>query len=138
MLHRRSTAPVRSGEQVARPAAQPVGDPALGEVLWPVVQHVAALAQAPQVARAVVGRVVAEMSGSQHHPGHTLPGGLGGTRRRTRPPAPGAAPLPGAGVQPTPFRQARDQLPVRPPVPLATSAGPAEADRPAQLGQSIG
>ena len=137
MLHRRSTAPVRSGEQVAKSAAQPVGDPALGEVLWPVKQHVAALAQARQVARAIVGRVVAEMSGSQHHPGHTLPGGPDGTRRRTRPPAPGA-PLPGAGVQPAPFRQARDQLPVRPPAPLATSAGPAEADRPAQLGQSIG
>src|SRR6185312_15444857 len=55
-------------KDVAQCIAQPVGDPALRQMVIAVVDHVAALAEAAQIAQPVVLRVVVEMRGGQDYP----------------------------------------------------------------------
>jgi hypothetical protein len=52
---------VGAEEQVTERLAMPVGEPALAQVLGPVVQDVTALAERPEVLRIVVARVVVEV-----------------------------------------------------------------------------
>ena len=128
-----STRPIWPGEQVAQRQAQPVGDPSLGKVVWPVVQHVAALAKALEVARVIVRRVMVKMRGRQHDPGRPLCKQIGRAGAGTAP-SPAGAPAPRLRIQPTPVGQAGHRLPVRSPARLAAPASPAEPDGPAQLG----
>ena len=58
--------PVGSEEQVARGAAEQIGNPPLRQVVRAIVGQVAALTEAAQVAQPVVGRIVIEVRGGQH------------------------------------------------------------------------
>ena len=60
---------VGTEEQIAEGAAQQVGDPPLCQVVRPVVDHVASLAKAFQVARPIVGRVMVEVRCGEHDTG---------------------------------------------------------------------
>jgi hypothetical protein len=53
--------PVRAQEEVPQGAAEKVGDPALGEVIGPVMDQVAALTEASEVPEPVVGWIVVKM-----------------------------------------------------------------------------
>jgi hypothetical protein len=55
-------------KDIAERIAQPVGDPALCQMMVAVMDHMAALAEAPQIAQPVVLRVVVEMRDGQGHP----------------------------------------------------------------------
>ena len=97
-----------------------------------VVQHVAALAQAAEVAQPVVRGVAVEMRGGEHDAGGTQPHGLDQIRPATGLAlaiAPGARCL----VEPAPVRQAAEPDQMRAPAGLAAAAGALEADPSAQL-----
>lgn len=97
--------PIRPGEQIIKCQAQPVGDPALGKVVRPVVQHAAALAQALEVARVIVRRVMVQMRGRQHDAGGARRFQIGRAGPGTAPPS-AVAPMPGRIVQPASVRPA--------------------------------
>ena len=59
-------------EQIAEGAPQQIGDPALCQVVRSIVDHVTALAQAPEIALSVVARIVIEVGSSQDHAGLPL------------------------------------------------------------------
>ena len=84
--------PVRAEEQVAYGLARPQGQPPLPLMLFPVVEHVAALAERLKIVIRIVGRVVIEMGGRQHN-----------FVCLTREPVAG---LKRASARPFPFRQA--------------------------------
>jgi hypothetical protein len=54
---------VGAEEEIAQGIASPVGDPTLPQVVGAVVQQVAALAQAAQIAQPVVARIMIEVGG---------------------------------------------------------------------------
>ena len=123
--------PVWAEEQVTDGVAASVGDPPLGEVMRPVVDHVAALAEAFQVAQPVVGRVVVKVRRGKHDAGgadrdqrHQV--GRGSRAASVVPPS-----LP-PGVEPAPVQQTADQGAVRPAAALAHAAGPREPHPPAE------
>jgi hypothetical protein len=58
-------------EQIAEGTPQQIGDPALCQVVRSIVDHVTALAQAPEIALSVVARIVVEVGSSQDHAGLT-------------------------------------------------------------------
>ena len=119
-------------EQVARGIAQPVGDPALRQVVRPVMQHVAALAERAQVGEAVVTGVAVQMGSSQYDAGGPKPCHLdqvGPASRTTAPVTPGCRLI----VEPAPIGQAADLRQVRPAAALASTTGTLEAHTPAQL-----
>jgi hypothetical protein len=94
--------PVWPGEQVTQGHAQPVGDEALREVVWAVVQHVTALAQAFQVAQVIMRRVMVEVSGGEDDAGGALGGQLS-RRGACTAPAVSVPPVPGRSIEPTPI-----------------------------------
>ncbi len=59
-------------EQVAKCAPQQIGNPALCEMMRSIVDHVTALAQAPEIALSVVTWIVIEMGRGQDHSGLPL------------------------------------------------------------------
>ena len=60
---------IGSEEQVGQGVAASIGDPALRQMMRPIVQHVAALTEGPQVGEPVVGRIAVEMGGGEHDAG---------------------------------------------------------------------
>jgi hypothetical protein len=97
-----------------------------------VVQHVAALAEAAEVAQLVVGWVAVEVRGGEHDAGGTQARSLDQIRPATRLTpaiAPGARRL----VEPTPVWQAAEPDQMRAPAGLAASAGALEPDPSAQF-----
>ena len=84
-LKRRGVSPKK---QVADRPSAAIGDPALPRVVTDVVQHMAPLAQASQIAEPVVGRVAIQVSRSKYDPGHPLLAQLDQIR------PPGGAPTP--------------------------------------------
>lgn len=123
---------IRPEEKVADRETPPVGDPTLCQVMRPIVQHVAALAERTEVPQPVVGRVAVQVRGREHDARLPIPGRLD----EIRPPgcsptaiAPRGCPL----VEPASVRQAADQSEMRPPAALAHTCGALEADAPAQL-----
>ena len=67
---------VRAEEQVAERPAQQVSDPPPRLMVRPVVDQVAALAKALQIARPIVTRVVIEVGGCEDDTGLPQPGYL--------------------------------------------------------------
>ena len=102
-------------------------------MVGPIVQHVAALAQAFQVARMVVRRVVVEMGGGEHDAGNALRGQISGGGAGTAP-ASAVPPVPHGAVEPASVGQAGHGLAVRAAARLAPTPGASEADGAAQLG----
>ena len=112
---------IRPEEKVADRETPPVGDPTLCQVMRPIVQHVAALAERTEVPQPVVGRVAVQVRGREHDARLPIPGRLD----EIRPPgcsptaiAPRGCPL----VEPASVRQAADQSEMRPPAALAPAA----------------
>ena len=103
-------------------------------MLWPVVDHVAALAEGREVGVRVVSGVVVSMSRGRHdvrhpHPGHEI---VEARRAGDRLPlliALGAQ----LTVPPAAIRETVDFLPVWPSAPLAAAASPPKADHRREL-----
>ena len=120
-----------SQEEIAEGLAPAVGDPALRQMLWPVMQHVAALTEGAQVGQPVVGRIAVEMRRRQHDACSSQACCL----HEIGPPGQFAAAIPPGRrrrVEPAPVRQAADESKVGPVTPLAPAAGTLEADAAAQ------
>ena len=100
---------------------------ALQQVMGPVVQHVAALAQAFQVTRMVVRRVVVERGGGEHDAGGALRGQIGGGGAGTAP-AGVVPPVPHGAVEPASVGQAGHGLAMRAAARLAPAPCASEAD----------
>jgi hypothetical protein len=95
--------PVEAQEQISAGIATPVGHPALGAMIRRVVQDVATLTKALEVAQPVVGRIVIQVRSSQHDACATS----GDQRQEIRPARPSpAAVAPGLsdGIKPSPIR----------------------------------
>ena len=119
-------------KDIAQRIAQPVGDPALRQMVVPVVDHVAALAEAPQIAQPVVLRVVVEMRGGQDHPRRAHLDRLDERGPAGRP-ATAVAPGLTQRIEPSSIGEAADRGAVRPLAALALAAGALEADASADL-----
>jgi hypothetical protein len=101
-------------------------------MLWPVVQHVAALAQGGEVGARIAGRIMIEMGAGQHDAG-----GARETRdvavRLAYPPPPTIAPVQPRAIPPAPIAEMHDTRAVRPSAMLTFAPCPAKADRVAQF-----
>ena len=84
----------------------------------PVVQHVAPLAEAAEVAGRVVGRIVVEVRGAQRDLGEAGRAQLGRLRQPRAPAAP-VTPAQQRVVEPTAVRQASEQRAMRAAAALA-------------------
>jgi hypothetical protein len=119
---------VRPREQVTEGTSLLQGQPNAPPVFWPVMQHVAALAECFQVPvpTSAMGRVMVEMRSREHHA--CGPGSLGQRRRRAGDaPATSVPPDPACLVPPPTVPEMPDGLPVRPPADLASTPRPYEA-----------
>jgi hypothetical protein len=65
-LETRSSDPVLSEEQVTQRAAEEIGDSTPRQMMRTVVDQVAALTKAAQVAQPIVGRIMIKMRGGKH------------------------------------------------------------------------
>ena len=119
-------------EQIPERPTQPIRDPSAGQMVRTIMDHVAALTQAFQVALPVVARIMIEMRRRQDDAGlperHRLL-----DIRPSRWPAPAAAPGVAHRVEPTAIGQAADGLSVRPAAPLADTTGALETHASADL-----
>jgi hypothetical protein len=96
---------VSTEEEVTNSPAPPVGDATLNEMVRPIVQQMAALAQRMKIAQTVVRGVMVEVSSSKHHPSGAVPRcveQIGPSSGSVTAVTPGAAKL----VIPTAIRQA--------------------------------
>jgi len=123
---------IRAEEKVTDGHTPPVSNPTLRQVVRPVMQHMAALAEGAQVLHPIVGRVAVNMRRSEHYTGRPELGGF----HKIGPP--GRTPLsvpPGRRllVEPPPVRQATDEGEVWSPTALTPTSGTLEANAAAQL-----
>ena len=102
-------------------------------MLWPVVDHVAALAEGREIGIRVVGRIVVPVRGCKDDMGPAGSAEDINARPGPDPAPPPIAPATGLSVPPTPVAEVVDHLPVRPPTALTPTLRPAEADRDRQL-----
>jgi hypothetical protein len=123
---------VRSQKQIPRGAPKQIRDPPLCHVVRAIVDQMATLTQAAQVAHSVVGRIVIEVGGGEHdarrpQPRHLLEVGPAGGA------AASVAPRLLSWIVPSAVRQAPYGGAVRPPAALAHAPGAIEADAPTEL-----
>src|SRR5271154_138601 len=123
---------VRTEEQIAKCAPQQIGNPPLRQVVRAIVDHVAALAQALEIALPVVARVVVKVCGGQDHTGlprlrrlHEV-GPAGG-------PAAAIAPTMTGSIKPAPTGQAANCHAVGAATSLTNAASAREPHPPADL-----
>jgi hypothetical protein len=109
---------VRAEEEVAEGAPQQIGDPSPCQMVRPIVDQVAALAQAFQIARPIVGRIVIEMRGGEYDASLSYPRCLDDVEPRRWPPA-SIAPNVLVSVGPAPIGETADGFAVRPSAFLA-------------------
>jgi hypothetical protein len=106
-------------------------------MVWPVVKHVAALAETLEIAPPVIARVVIEVRRRQDNTGSSqLCGCL-----EVRPPRRPASAIPPSAtgrIEPTSIGQTPDCLSMRPAASLTNPGGALETDSPADLRQSLG
>ena len=102
-------------------------------MLWPIVDHVAALAEGREVGICVVRGVVVPMGRRQDDPGPTGSSQDVSFRGYSDPPAPAIAPPTSLRVPPAAIPEVVDQLPVRTPTPFAAAPSPAEPDHGREL-----
>jgi hypothetical protein len=113
---------IAAQEQISGGIATPVGHPALSAMIRPVVQNVATLAKALEIAQPVVGRIVIQMRGSQHD----ACAASRDQRQQIRPAclSPAAvAPRLLDGIEPPPIRETADQLGMRSATALTLATG---------------
>lgn len=103
-------------------------------MLWPVVDHVAALAEGQEVGVRLIGGVVVAMSSGQDHPGRSRSSEhVIRSEREAGHPARTIAPRAGPRVLPAAVAGIRDGLPVRTPAALTAATSATEADHRRQL-----
>ena len=130
VLHQPSR--VRPEEQIAERAAQQISEPPLRQMVRAIVDHVAALAQALQIAPPVVTRVVVEVGCSKNNAGVPDLSGfdeIGPARW----PSPAIAPGVLHGIEPAPVRQTANRHAVPPVASLTDTGGALEPHPPADL-----
>jgi hypothetical protein len=113
-------------EQVTDSPAPPVGNVTLDQVMRPVVQQMAALAQRMKVAQPVIRRVMVEVSRGEYHPR----GAAARCLKQVRPSsAPVTAVTPGAAkfIVPAAIRQAAQDHLVWPTAAFTAAPSPFEA-----------
>src|SRR5262249_18588576 len=98
----------------------------------PVVDHVAALAQAFEIAPPVIARIVIKVRSRQYNPGSPHLYCLFEIGPSSRPTA-AITPRMTARIKPTPVGQTADRGSMRSAAPLTNSSGPLEAHAPADL-----
>ena len=101
-------------------------------MVWPVVDQVATLAKALQIARPIVARIVVEVGGGENDPRLSYPGCLLDVGPASEP-STIIAPSLTSGVKPASIRQAANSCAMRSAATLADAAGALEAHIPAQL-----
>lgn len=119
-------------EQITDGPAHPVGQPSLRQMMRPVMDQVAALAEALQVGRVAVRRVMVEMRGSEDDAGDAYSVKINAPWRRALV-AVAIAPAGVAAVEPPPVRQAHHLGAVAAAADFAAALGAPEPDLPAQL-----
>jgi len=102
-------------------------------MLWPVVDHVTALAEGCEVSVRIVGGVVIPVCSCQHDMGAAGAAEDVGTQPDSDPAPPPVAPATSLSVPLAPIAEVIDHLPVRTPAALAAALRPAKADRHRQL-----
>jgi hypothetical protein len=105
-------------EQVTDRQAPPVSDLALGQVVRPIVEHVASLTERAETSQPVVCRIAVKMRRCKHDVRHSILGCLDKVGPPGHPPA-AIPPRRRLLVEPPPVRQAADAGKVRPPAALA-------------------
>ena len=113
-------------------ATPPVGDPALHQMVRPIVQHVAALTEGPQIFQPIVGGITVEVRRCEHDARHPEPSCLhkvGPTSWTSTAIPPGRRLF----VEPAPVRQAAEQGEMGSAIALAPSSCALEADVAAQF-----
>ena len=123
----------RAEEQITKRAAQQVSDPPLRHMVWPVANHVAALAKALQIAPPIIARVVIQMRCRQYDAGLSHLRRVLDEIRPPRRPAVAIAPSMTGGIEPTPIRQTPNYHSMRPAASLTNPGGALETDSPADL-----
>ena len=121
-------------EQVAERLPSEQCPPASPLMLWPVVDHVAPLAEGREVGVRVVRGVVIPVGSGQNDPGLPDAAEDVGLCRNPDPPAPPVAPSAGIRVPPAAIAKVVDHPPVRSPAALTAAFRPAETDHGRELG----
>ena len=124
---------VRSPEQIAGRSAPEQRPPSATLMLWPIVVHVAPLAEGGEVLVGVVAGVVIAMRGREHHPGWAQTSKVLEARQALESVPPSVTPTAGRGIPPASIAQMVDRLPVRPSASLAGASRPPEADHGGEL-----
>ena len=109
-----------------------VGDPALHQMVRPIVQHVAALTEGPQIFQPIVGGIAVQVRRCVHDARHPEPSCL----HKVRPTGSTSAAMPPGRrlfVEPAPVRQAAEEGKMGSATALASSSGAVEADVVAQF-----
>jgi hypothetical protein len=70
---RRHQCRIRTEEKIAGCPPPPVSDPALRQMVRPIVQHVAALTECAQIFHPIVGRVAIQVRRCEHDARHPKP-----------------------------------------------------------------
>ena len=123
---------IRTEEEITECQTPPVGDPALHQMVRPIVQHVAALTEGPQIFQPIVGGIAVQVRRCKHDAGHPEPSCLhkvGPTGRTST----AISPCRRLFVEPAPVWQAAEQGEMGSATALAPSSGALEADVAAQF-----
>ena len=123
---------IRTKEEIADCRAPAVSDPALCQMVRPIVQHVAALTERAQILWPIVGRIAVEVRRCEHDARHPKPSCL----HKVWPAGGPSSAIPPCGrlLVAAPVRQAAEEVDeVWPATALAPSFSALEADVAAQL-----
>ena len=104
----------------------------MGQMVWPIMQHVTALTERAEIPQPVVGRIAVQMRRRKHDARHPEPRCLHKVGPSSHPSAtiPPRRRLP---VEPPPVRQAADEGEMWPPTTLALASSALEANAAAQF-----
>src|SRR3978361_317073 len=102
-------------------------------MLWPIMEHVASLAEGREFGIGIVGGVVIPMGSSEDDPGSTGASQDVSPRSDPDPPSPPVAPSSGIRVPPASVAEVIDNPPVWPSAVLAAALGSTEADQSREL-----
>jgi hypothetical protein len=118
---------IRTEEEITECQTPPVGDPALHQMVRPIVQHVAALTEGLQISQPIVGGIAVQVRRREYDARHPEPSCLhkvGPTGRTSTAMPPGRRLF----VEPAPVRQAAEEGEMGTAAALAPSSGALEAD----------
>jgi hypothetical protein len=119
-------------EEIAECQTPPVGDPALHQMVRPIVQHVAALTKGPQIFQSIVARITVQVRRGKYDARRPKPNSLhkiGPTSRTSTAIPPGRRLF----IEPAPVGQTAEKGEMGSATALAPSAGAHEADVAAQF-----